>query len=162
MRGRRMTAGTSVAVAAVAVAGAVVVAVVAVAAAVSAKPAPRGAASGSSAMRATSSSFAATRACAHAFGSSNVGSASRTTIGDVRRSGGGPPVIGGTVGMPASHAFGDEPASALAYWCWVGHPGDWTLYGIDTHGTRVEMYEEYDHTQPFPVPSAPDGPAFWL
>lgn len=105
-------------------------------------------------------------ACARAFGSSdgssNVGSASRTTVGDVRKSGGGPPATDGTFDMPAAHAFGDEPDSALAYWCWVGHPGDWTLYGIDTHGTRVEMYEEYDKTRPFPAPSPPDGIAAWL
>ncbi|HEX7107504.1 MAG TPA: hypothetical protein VF218_16175 [Acidothermaceae bacterium] len=64
--------------------------------------------------------------------------------------------------MPAAHAFRGEPDSAPAYWCWVGHPGDWTLYGIDAHGARVAMYEERDETDPFPAPAAPDGAAFWL
>ena len=102
-------------------------------------------------------------ACARVFGSSNVGTASRTTIGDVRRSGGGPATIGGGVAsMPAVSAFGDEPASALAYWCWVGHPGDWTLYGIDANGVKVEMYREYDESQYFPAPTPPEGMAAWF
>ncbi len=101
-------------------------------------------------------------ACAGVFGSSNAGSASRTTIGDVRRSGGGPPATDGTVNMPAAQAFGDEPTSAPAFWCWIGHPGDWTLYGINANGVKVEMYEEFDKTQYFPAPSPPAGAAFWF
>lgn len=139
-----------------------VVAAVAVATAAVAATAPGGAASQSSVAHPDRTSRAAVNACGRVFGASNVGSASRTTIGDVRRSGGGPAASDGTVNMPAAHAFGDEPATALAYWCWIGHPGDWTLYGIDTHGTRVEMYQEYDETQPFPAPTPPDGMAAWL
>jgi hypothetical protein len=116
---------------------------------------------GSSSPHPTKSSTAAMAACVHAFGP-RVGSASRTTVGDVRRSGGGPPMTDGSVNMPAATAFGDEPNSATAYWCWVGHDGDWTLYGIDAYGARVAMYEEYDDSQPFPAPPAPDGAAFWL
>lgn len=83
-------------------------------------------------------------------------------MGDVRKSGGGPPASDGTVDMPAADAFGDEASSAPAYWCWVGHDGDWTLYGVDAHGAKVAMYGEYDKTQPFPAPPAPDGIAAWL
>lgn len=138
------------------------VAAVAVATAAATTTRPDAAASQSSVARADRSLAAAMHACADAFGGSNVGSARRTTIGDVRRSGGGPAATDGTVNMPAAHAFGDEPASAPAYWCWVGRPGDWTLYGIDTNGAKVAMYEEYDQTRPFPAPTPPDGMAAWL
>lgn len=138
------------------------VAVAAVATAAATTTGLGAAGSRSSVARADRSSPAAMHACSHVFGASNVGSASRTTIGDVRRSGGGPPASDGTVNMPAAHAFREEPDSARAYWCWVGRPGDWALYGIDANGAKVEMYEEYDHTRPFPAPAAPDGAAFWL
>jgi hypothetical protein len=118
-------------------------------------------ASRSSSPHPAKSSRAAMAACVHAFGP-RVGSASRATVGDVRRSGGGPPATDGSVNMPAANAFDDEPNSATAYWCWVGHNGDWALYGIDTRGAEVEMYEQYDDAQPFPAPPAPDGAAFWL
>jgi hypothetical protein len=101
-------------------------------------------------------------ACVRAFGPS-VGSASRTTVGDVRKSGGGPATLDGDVASrPGRNAFAGEPDDATAFWCWVGGNGDWALWGIDASGARVEMFEVYDKTQDFPAPPAPDGAAFWL
>jgi hypothetical protein len=119
------------------------------------------AASLSSSPHPTTSSRVAMEACVHVFGP-QVGSASRTTVGDVHKSGGGPATPDGDVASrPGRHAFPGEPDDAAAFWCWVGGDGDWTLYGIDASGARVEMYEEYGPSD-FAAPLAPDGIAAWF
>lgn len=110
----------------------------------------------------TSSDYALA-ACARVFGPS-VGSAGPTTIGDIRKSGGGPPLTppgSGVAEMPAVHAFGDESDSAPGAWCWVSSPGEWTLFGIDMRGTRVAMYTVTGVTDSAP-PTPPAGIAAWL
>jgi hypothetical protein len=83
-----------------------------------------------------------------------------------RRRGGGDRIddrrlAGDVASRPGRHAFPGEPDDAAAFWCWVGGDGDWTLYGIDASGARVEMYEEYGPSD-LAAPLAPDGIAAWF
>lgn len=103
---------------------------------------------------------AARKACGRAFGST-VGSASPTTLGDIRSSGGGPPAINGVVNRPAAHAYGQQPDTAPGVWCWVGDGKTWTLFGTDMHREHVAMYSWTNWTDPSP-PTPPVGSAYWF
>lgn len=109
---------------------------------------------------AATTTSAARQACERIFGSA-VGSAGPATVGDIRRSGGGPAAPSGVVNEPAAHAFGHQPDSALGAWCWVGDGNSWTLYGIDMHGEHVAMYTWTDWSDPAP-PTPPAGSAYWF
>jgi hypothetical protein len=103
------------------------------------------------------SSQRAWRACQAAIGG-NVASAAGTTVGDIRSLSGGPAVTTstGTDGgfHPGKGAFPGEPPSAFGAWCWTGHPGNWTWWGVDEHGNKVLFGGDEDPNETAP----PSGP----